>query len=378
MQKFDFRTRVPALDGLRGIAILAVFFYHYARGASTHTDSAIVRAMSVLFGFGWSGVDLFFVLSGFLITGILFDTLSDPQYFKAFYARRVLRIFPIYYLVVIIFIILTPILGLHWKAAHLFFLVYLGYPAALIFPDLVGVSSMVAISHLWSLSLEEQFYMVWPWFIAKLGSSRNILRACAIVGAVAFLFRLMIHSSGVNVTWSYTFLLCRMDSLAAGAAIAILIRGSRRERVQSWAPIAFIVAGAATIAICVARGTVDHDDPVMATIGFSVLAVMNGALLILALRRNSWLERLLSLGILRTFGKYSYGLYLYHFPLTVVLAPMKAQFVAWAHSFVLGASLSLAFNLIVNLSVAIVSFHLIESPIMRWKSRFSYTSKLAA
>src|SRR5262245_25426509 len=106
---------VPALDGIRGWAILAVFLFHYAG----RLPGAAV---------GWAGVDLFFVLSGFLITGILLDTKDDPAYYRTFYARRSLRIFPIYYLFIAACLLLVPFAV--WQPAHAWFLVYLGYPAA--------------------------------------------------------------------------------------------------------------------------------------------------------------------------------------------------------------------------------------------------------
>jgi peptidoglycan/LPS O-acetylase OafA/YrhL len=368
-----FRNRIPALDGLRGIAILAVFFYHYASAAGKHTDSLAVRAVSVVFGLGWSGVDLFFVLSGFLITGILYDTLLDAGYYKKFYVRRILRIFPVYYLMILTFLLLTPFLAVHWKPAHLLFLVYLGYPAALIWPNLIQVSSRVAISHLWSLSVEEQFYMIWPWLIAKLRRPATILKACMAIGTLALVLRILIYATHwLSTPWAYAFLLCRMDPIAIGAAIAILVRGQFRERMQFLAPFALGFAGLVVVAICIVRRTVDHEDPFIGTFGLSALAVAYGGLLVVSLRESSWQERLLSVGVLRAFGKYSYGLYLFHFPLTVVLGPMKGFFVGMMHSYVAGATLHLGVNLAVNMLVAIASFHLFESPIMRLKNRFSY------
>ena len=121
-QSFNFRERWPALDGLRGVAILVVFFYHYAGGLAAKVSSGPIHALGMFFAFGWSGVDLFFVLSGFLITGILYDTQRDPRYYRNFYARRALRIFPPFYLLALVFILLTPVLGIHWKFAHVAFL----------------------------------------------------------------------------------------------------------------------------------------------------------------------------------------------------------------------------------------------------------------
>jgi peptidoglycan/LPS O-acetylase OafA/YrhL len=163
-----------------------------------------------------------------------------------------------------------------------------------------------------------------------------------------------------------------MDTIATGAAIAILVRGPLRERIQGWAPFVLLSTAIATVVVCVVRRSVDHDDLVIATIGYSIIAIMYGALLLLALREGTRLESLLSLPLLRRFRKYSYGLYLYHFPLTVVLGPLKPHFVAWMHSYVIGATIHLTFNLAVNVLVAAVSFHVFESPIMRLKSRFSY------
>jgi peptidoglycan/LPS O-acetylase OafA/YrhL len=100
--------------------------------------------------------------------------------------------------------------------------------------------------------------------------------------------------------------------------------------------------------------------------------VMYGALLVLALRQESWLAHFLSWPVLRMFGRYSYGLYLYHFPLTVILGPMKQSFINLMHSYVLGATIHLTFNLVVNLLVAAASYHFFESPIMRLKDRFNY------
>lgn len=370
----DFRKRLPALDGLRGIAILAVFAYHYAGGLPNKVSSGPIHLLGMLFAFGWSGVDLFFVLSGFLITGILYDTQRDSHYYKNFYARRVLRIFPPFYLLALIYLLLTPLVGAHWRWIHLSYLVYLGFPFALIWPTLMQVSPLVLTNHLWSLCAEEQFYLAWPWMIARLRSSAGVLRACAVVGVLALGFRVLICASNwLGIGWTHDFLLSRMDTLAVGAVIAILVRGALRDSVLRWAPLTFVSAASCVVGICAVRHTVNHIDPAIATVGFSVIALAYGSLLVLALRPDSWMERLLSLRILRIFGKYSYAMYLYDLPLTVVLSPKREFFVTLIHSYAIGSVVFLIFCLLVNLMIACISFHLLESPIMSLKSRFKYS-----
>ncbi len=373
VKHLNFHKRIPALDGLRGIAILAVFFRHYAGGLEKTATSTGLHVLGMVFNFGWSGVDLFFVLSGFLITGILYDTEGRPGYYKNFYVRRVLRIFPPYYLLAVIYLLLTPVVAAHWKWGQLSFLVYLGYPIALIWPGLGEVSPLVHITHLWSLCAEEQFYMIWPWTIARLRSGVAILYACVAVGVATLLLRIAICVTGwVNINWTHDFLGCRMDALAMGAAIAIVVRGPLRGRVMKWAPTVFFPAAASVMAICFLRRTVDHVDPAIATIGFTLIALTYGALLTMALRQGTWLERVLSLRVLRIFGKYSYAMYLFDFPLTVFLSPRREYFIAMMHSYAIGSGAFLVFCLLINLMVAAASFHLVESPIMRVKTRFNY------
>jgi peptidoglycan/LPS O-acetylase OafA/YrhL len=341
---------VPALDGLRGIAILAVFAYHYGHGG-VHSTSAAVRAFASICGLGWSGVDLFFVLSGYLITGILFDSRNDPGYYKKFYARRALRIFPVYYL----FAAIMFAIGSHWRIAHLSFLFHVGYPVALLIPSLVAIP--LHITHLWSLCIEEQFYAIWPWIIARM---QNPITACIVAVAVAPLLRTAIWAVGWNQDWSYAFLLCRTDSLAVGAAIALLMRSGWKDALARWAPVAFASAGGILLTIFMSRHTTSHYDAVINTVGFSVIAIVYGALLVIGLAHG----RLFSMQILRIFGKYSYGLYLFHFPLAALFEPLKHM-------------LSFAYVpacLLINLAVAAASFHFFEEPILRLKRRFRYDS----
>jgi peptidoglycan/LPS O-acetylase OafA/YrhL len=352
------RQHYPGLDGLRGIAILAVFLFHYGYGG-IHSSSAAVRSIALICGLGWSGVDLFFVLSGFLITGILLDTRLEENYYRNFYARRVLRIFPIYYLLALILFLYYP----HWRPLHLTFLVYLGFPAALVWPWLIQIPAK--ITHLWSLAVEEQFYLVWPVIVRRL-SRIALLNTCVVMIAFAFLLRCVFEFYAPD--WAYPFLLSRMDTLAVGAVIAISMRDGNLDTLRKWAPLTSISSAAVLILICGIRHSVDRRDALIATVGYSDLAILYGSLLILGL--SGRVKELLSFAPLRTVGKYSYGLYLYHFPLEPALEPLRPWLIAELHSFALGAGLYVIICLGINLLVAAISFHFIESPILQIKSRF--------
>jgi peptidoglycan/LPS O-acetylase OafA/YrhL len=344
---------IPALDGLRGLAILAVFFYHYGAGG-VKSSSMAVKWLGTVAGLGWSGVDLFFVLSGFLITGILYDSQHSATYYRYFYARRALRIFPVYYLFIAITLFLIPLHLL--RAGHLFFLAYLGFPAAVISPTLVNLP--VRVTHLWSLSVEEQFYSLWPWLVRKSQTPRHILGTCGFIGVGALLLRAV-----VPVAWANIALPCRMDDLATGAALAILVRSDLREFCQKCAWGLFSISSAGVVLICLIRHTTERSDRLVCTAGFSLIAIAWGGLLLLSLGP---LNELFSLQVLRTLGKYSYGMYLYHFPLTSATEHVKVLFTRLP----LGALSYVAMCLALNLAIAAISFHFIEEPILKLKRRF--------
>lgn len=342
--------KYPSLDGLRGIAILLVFAYHYGSGG-VNSHSLVTRIFGTLCGFGWSGVDLFFVLSGFLITGILWDTRTDEGYYKKFYARRALRIFPVFYA----FAFVMFLVGHNWKPIHLSLLFYVGWPVALIWP--AQIATTLGIAHLWSLAAEEQFYVIWPLLIKRI---RKPLVLCALCIVGGLLLRAFVILFCKNYWyWAYFFMPSRVDSLAVGAGIALLMRAG--YDVKRFAP-QVLGASIASLAIMFAvRYTTDHFDAIVATLGYSVLAFGSGALLLVSLDH----PKFFSLSILKTFGKYSYGFYLFHFPLMALFEPLKLK-------------LHFAYVptvLLLNLGIAAMSFHLLEQPLLNLKKYFAYDQK---
>jgi peptidoglycan/LPS O-acetylase OafA/YrhL len=163
------RPHLPALDGLRGFAVLVVFLFHY--GGGTHSSLFVMRVFGFLNKGGWAGVTLFFVLSGFLITGILWDSFDQPNWLRNFYARRALRIFPLYYGSLVLVLLaaawkgtLLPALRLIWIPA--FFLQNMPHLVALV----DRIPSPLGIFHFWSLAVEEQFYLLWPFVLSSSSS----------------------------------------------------------------------------------------------------------------------------------------------------------------------------------------------------------------
>jgi peptidoglycan/LPS O-acetylase OafA/YrhL len=168
-----------------------------------------------------------------------------------------------------------------------------------------------------------------------------------------------------------------MDELALGAGIAVVVRGSLRKQVLRWAPLTFILSAGVVVSMCCLRHSVDHSDPVISSVGFSAIALTGGSLLMCCLIPGSLTERLFSFRPLRILGKYSYGFYVYHFPLSVFLSPLKEMLVGWSRSYIGGSVLYLSTCLATNLLVAAISFHLLESPIMGMKRRFHYAPEIS-
>jgi len=313
---------MPVLDGLRGVAILLVLTIHAIAAplapAATRVDAA-VRAIAFV---GWTGVDLFFVLSGFLITGILLDTKGQPGWWPHFVARRALRIFPLYYGALTVLFVLLPRL-VHWSAPAFSTLQanqswYWTYTVNVLAGLTPHRGTPLNTVHFWSLSIEEQFYLIWP-LIVWACSARALLRLAVLAVISGFVFRLgLVMQDPVDTTPAYFLTPGRLDGLMTGVALAVVARmPSGLVRLKASAPRVLGLGVLALGALAVLRGGLDPKDPVVAVAAFPGVAVTYGALLVMALTRppTSRLVRTLRSGWLGKWGKYSYGIYVIHYPL---------------------------------------------------------------
>ena len=250
------RVRYPALDGLRGAAILMVMACHYAMqvpGKGVFARGAQAVALK-----GWAGVDLFFVLSGFLITGILYDAKGQSHYFRNFYARRTLRIFPLYYgiLVVELLILLVIKFGFPhaWLHLHNPQKLWAAMPWLWTYTTNIGQSFFhlhtVLEGHFWSLAVEEQFYLVWPLLVFLL-PWHGLIKACAALVVTAFLVRAALAANASSFA-AYSLTPCQFDALGLGALAALLVRDKARyAMLKRYAPKA-LVAGGLLLAVIIA------------------------------------------------------------------------------------------------------------------------------
>jgi peptidoglycan/LPS O-acetylase OafA/YrhL len=364
---------VPILDSVRGVAILAVMAFH----ATAFTmDSDVHLALDRMFfnitGAGWCGVDLFFVLSGCLITRILLHTKTQEGYFRNFYARRVLRIFPLYYFAVIGYLVFASIFHLQYgRAAAPWLLTYTSNLIVAVDPSFV---MPLPVAHFWSLAIEEQFYLFWPLGVLLL-SRRGLLVASATFFVLAFAVRMsMVHAD--NLFGAYRFTLCRLDSLALGGVVAVMMTAPSDRtllRSGSWAVLG--LSGASLAAIAIWRGKFYADDDEVVTYGISFLALFFAAGLFLlvshpaAASAKGRVNRVLS-----GFGRYAYGMYVFHQPLAAAIMRLKGT---RSMPLFFGSQVPFQFVFIIlfsgcTLLIAMLSFHLMEKQFLRLKSFFEY------
>lgn len=326
--------RIPVLDGIRGIAVLMVMVFHFwAFGTKTGTV-LWERVYAGVASMGWAGVDLFFVLSGFLITGILYDSRESKHYFRVFYSRRTVRIFPLYYASLALFFWFMPFLlvRLHhaqladFHMSNLAKLLLWGYVANWY----VGVKGFNAIAqplqHFWSLAVEEQFYLVWPLLVLTL-TRRRLMAVCG--GLMAFGLALRAVLYGVHLPYAaYAWTLCRADSLGIGALVALAARDTRDwATLVNWARVLALPAFCAVVLLRIlnpscATGPGNSPNFAMGTFAISLLGIFFGSSLTMAvgLPQKSFMHRFLGSSFLQFFGKYSYCMYVCHIPLITFFA----------------------------------------------------------
>ena len=380
--------KITELDGVRGIAILLVLLYHLApQGliASLHLSPTLSGVASVLVypvaALGWTGVDLFFVLSGFLITTILLQTKNTPRYFRNFYARRFLRIFPVYYATLILLFVVVPVLR---SSTHtipprdrVFYWFYLQNWLET-FQTYTGFRSGYLI-HFWSLAVEEQFYLVWPLTVYLL-TPRQLVRLSTSLIVTSLLVRIAVNVF-VPYAWADFNLVqfntvARFDTLALGALIACAtvhfghaLDGSWWQRRAAFALAALFLALAAIVLLSPSSPQVSN--PVFRTVGYSVLAGVWALFLLRALRADpaAFTRRVLRLRGLAYTGAISYGLYVFHYPIYgAVWAMMRLPAVRGHPLLATLASPVLALSL--TFAAASLSFRFFETPILTLKRHF--------
>jgi peptidoglycan/LPS O-acetylase OafA/YrhL len=378
------RVFYPALDGLRAIAFLLVFAQHY-----------------FTFPWGWSGVNIFFVLSGFLITGILFDTRNDEHRVRNFYARRALRIFPLYYGVILVVVLSGPLCHWQWSSYWLAWPLYLANYLPFISPAFSVTGSPLQLAafgwlkpanapqltlffgHFWSLCVEEQFYFLWPWIVFRTRSRRALIGICAVVVVLGPLLRIFAHHHGPpwllrSDELSFAAPL-QIDALLLGGLVALLLRGAKPNRYIIIGKVVGICGSIMAVSLLIAG--VFHSYPNWryyvypswkSTWALSLINILAASAILCSLKPFGMLYRTLSLRPLRWIGRISYGAY--------VFFEIFHSFYWWM-AIALGSSWSFVarhiipvhavFGLAGTLLMAWLSFEYFESKFINLKERWT-------
>ena len=367
----------PALDGIRAVAVTMVLIIHYLPG---------------VFPFAWLGVQPFFVLSGFLITGILFESIDDPHRFRNFYARRALRIFPLYYALLALWTAIAllthgPIYGYYALC-----LVYLQNFLLLLthgqIPEILVTGSGLrfgALGPLWTLAIEEQFYLIWPVLVFAVRDRRRLMQLCVAL----IVFRL-----GIAAYWQTHLspatlqlgLICHMlptqcDGFLMGGLVALWLRGDPSRRIQAKAGVMAacgLLFYAALLfllhkqpGIIGGQNVFDYTSGFQGTIGLPLANLVSALILIAVVQKGSVAFRLMNPRALRSVGRISYGIYLLH-PMVLWLTEgawrrvyrlfHATRFFGTTHA-IAAAGLTLV--------IAYASFYGFERPFLKLKDRFS-------
>lgn len=380
--KVSTNQHSPSLDGIRGLAILLVLSFHLNLLGSFPSNSPLDTLFVKVFAFGWCGVDLFFVLSGYLITHVLYLAKGSEEYFSRFYKNRILRIFPLYYGLLFITFLIIPNLPIgiipdgklqRWAQVDtnpLWYWLYLNNFTTAI----AGSWGHGILDVTWSLAIEEQFYLFWPWMVYALDRVR-LVRVCIALVLTAFAVRIAMVLADMSPVSIYVVTPGRLDALAAGAFVALIGESSRSIPALLRAQQIVIVTGFICLGLALWRGGASNTDPLVLTVGLSLIAIHFAAFIALVrtLPSDHWLVTLLSSTLLRVFGKYSFAMYLAHMPLSALVRDTvyhPDQFLTVGGSKLPGQILFYIGTISLTFVVAFVSWHFWEKHFLKLKSSF--------
>ena len=367
-------VHMPVLDGIRGTAILAVLLFHFI--APENRNGLANAAVSWLFSYGALGVDLFFLLSGFLITGILYDSRTDAHYFRNFYMRRTLRIFPLYYGVLAVIFLVLPLIPvfrgseLSEMQAHQS---WAWFYAVNIYLAIHGGWVLSYIEHFWSLAVEEQFYLIWPlavWLLAA--KPRAFLRFAFIVAAASFLGTIAAALAGAGPVAIEVLTPFQLDALAIGGFFAVYLRQPGGEAGARRLIVPLALAGLGLLAIQYGLRHLASRINLLESLRHGAFHLLLAALLLkglLGAASSGW-SRFLRSRPLAFLGKYSYGLYVYHHFLSYYFSSHHTNITLAAR---LGCStmtallLQAAVGIAISIVLAWLSYEFFEKHFLRLK-----------
>lgn len=347
--------RVLELDGIRGVAIAMVLVFHYFVQPTQFLPGSVLSYLKAACRLTWSGVDLFFVLSGFLIGGILLDSRDHPDYFRNFYTRRFFRIVPIYGAMLVL---THPLMG--WLGVHQVGRWWV-YPLFLQNFSMAAANDFGLWGMTWSLAVEEQFYLTLPAIVRYV---RGVLPWVIGAGIVAApVIRVVLFYVWPTKVFYAILMPCRADTLLLGVVAAMWMRSAsaaewlRHQKNYLWAAGGVLLIGAGVITLH-ARWMLGIE---MASFGYTWLALLYTAVLLLAVTQpQSWLGAVLRFGPLRFLGRIAYGVYLLH-PLFLVV--LKTGIHTWPYA----ALAALAF--IATLVLSVLSWRYFEKPLIDFGHR---------
>ena len=362
----------PALDGLRAVAVLMVL---------------VVHASQSLLPWGWMGVQVFFVLSGFLITGILFDARHATNRYRVFYARRALRIFPLYYAV----LSLTVLASYHGaRPSHIWlWFVYLqNFPWLL--PSMHGFTDVIRtqggypfalIGHFWTLAVEEQFYFLWPFLVYTLGSRQRIKRACYFLIGLRFVIAVAVWHFLPAISakgFSFRMLPTQWDGFLLGALLALRLRDGTDQRARlprlprpDLAALAAILSYAVLLVVLthLGRPALNYSSGFQSVLGLSFANLVALAFLVAVLTPKSFAYRLCMLAPMKLIGRVSYGFYVFHPSVILMLRNPVENFMA-RHTRHGGKLTLVIVSGALTLGISYISFRFFESPILSLRRHF--------
>jgi peptidoglycan/LPS O-acetylase OafA/YrhL len=364
----------PCLAGIRGYGFLLVFCGHYfVAGQLGHPNTVRLKALTALSSMALFAVPSFFVLSGYLIGGILYHTRHREGYFRIFYTRRILRVFPVFYITLLTIGCFALYRGIHLNSR--FYAMHFLYVQNLV-PDFAHhqVGGPIGTIHFWSLAVEEQFYLLWPLVVWLFPDRRKLIGIASGLIAVSCAFRLAAPLVSVSPSDIRVFTPTEVDAILAGVLLGLLREGPVYNRIKPFAKWVVASGGASVILLALWKGglwawTYWGDE-----IWIPIVHLTAVGIVMMVMDEGSLVNRLCSQRWVCGLGALSYSMYVFHLTFAAyfmgTLTTELARHMRSSFAILLSGGLAFA----TTLALGVLSYLLIERPVMRMKHHLRYGS----